>query len=63
MAEVERVKTADSAAKSFAAIRQSLQSVVKSDILPAIEAIDKGKLKDYIWKDGKWFKESEQSTG
>jgi hypothetical protein len=58
MAEVERVKKADSAASSFAAIRRSLASVVTSDILPPIDAIDKGKLDDYIWKDGKWFKES-----
>jgi hypothetical protein len=58
MAEVERVKKADSAASSFAAIRRSLDSVVTSDILPPINAIDKGKLDDYMWKNGKWFKES-----
>jgi hypothetical protein len=58
MAEVERVKKADSAACSFAEIRRSLASVVTGDILPPIEAIDKGKLDDYIWKDGKWIKES-----
>ena len=59
MAEVERVKKADSASQSFAAIRRSLESVVTSDILPPINAIDKGKLDDYMWKNGKWFKESE----
>lgn len=59
MAEVERVKKADSAEKSFAAIRLSLQSLVTSDILPAIEAIDHGKLDKYVWKNGKWVEESE----
>jgi len=59
MAEVERVKKAESAAKSFAAIRRSLDSVVTSDILPPIQAIDLGKLDEYMWKNGKWSKESE----
>jgi hypothetical protein len=63
LAEVERVKKADSAEKSFAAIRQSLQSLVTSDIIPPIEAIDKGKLDKYIWKNGKWVIESKQSEG
>lgn len=61
MAEVERVKRADSAEKSFAAIRRSLQCLVKSDILPPIDAIDKGKLDGYTWKDGKWVEQSEMS--
>jgi hypothetical protein len=54
MAEVERVKKADSAEKSFAAIRGSLQSIVTSDILPPIDAIDKGSLDDYVWMNGEW---------
>lgn len=58
LAEVERVKKADSAEKSFAAIRQSLQSLVTSDILPPIEAIDNGKLDEYEWKNGKWVERS-----
>jgi len=58
MAEVERVKKADSAQKSFAAIRHSLESLVTSDILPPIQAIDKGELNEYIWKDGKWTERS-----
>jgi hypothetical protein len=61
LAKVERVKKADSAAKSFAAIRRSFESVVVSDILPPIQAIDKGQLDEYIWRDGKWVKESQQS--
>ena len=61
LAEVERVKKADSAAKSFAAIRRSFESVVVSDILPPIQAIDKGQLDEYIWRDGKWVTESQQS--
>ena len=60
MAEVERIKKADSAQKSFAAIRRSLQNLVTSDIIPPIEAIDKGKLDGYVWTDGKWVQQSEQ---
>ena len=59
MAEVERVKKADSAAKSFAAIRNSLVSLVVADIEPPIKAIDEGELDDYVWRDGKWVKRSE----
>ena len=61
MAEVERVKKANSAKKSFAAIRRSLESIVTSDILPPIEAIDKGMLDGYRWIDGKWVEVSTQS--
>jgi hypothetical protein len=59
LAEVEQVKKADLAAKSFAAIWNSLQFVVSNDILPAIEGIDQGVLDEYIWKNGKWVKDSE----
>jgi hypothetical protein len=61
LAEVERVKKADSAEKSFAAIRHSLQSLVTSDILPPIQAIDKGELDEYVWRDGKWLNLPKQS--
>jgi hypothetical protein len=60
LAEVERVKKADSAQKSFAAIRHSLQSLVTSDILPPIQAIDKGELDQYVWSDGRWLNRSQQ---
>ena len=63
MAEVERVKKAKSAQKSFAAIRHKLQSIVMSDIVPPINAIDKGELDEYQWVDGKWVKQAEQSEG
>jgi hypothetical protein len=63
MAEVERVKKAESARKSFAAIRHKLQSIVMSDIVPPINAIDKGELDEYQWVDGKWVKQAEQSEG
>ena len=53
---MERVKKADSAAKSFTAVRHSLESLVTSDILPLIQSIDKGELDEYVWKDGKWLK-------
>ena len=63
MAEVERVKKADSAEKSFAAIRLSLQSLVTSDIIPPINAIDKGELDDYIWRNGQWMERAKESDG
>ena len=63
LAEVERVKKADSAARSFTAIRHSLESLVTSDIIPPIQAIDKGEMDDYFLRDGKWMKRSEQSEG
>ena len=63
LAEVERVKKADTAAKSFAAVRHSLESLVTSDILPPIQSIDKGELDEYVWRDGKWLKLSKDSEG
>ena len=63
LAEVERVKRADSAHKSFRAIRLSLESLVESDIIPPIVAIDKGELNEYVWKDGKWEERPERSEG
>ena len=62
LAEVEQVKKADSAQKSFAAIRQSLQSLITADIIPAIDAIDKGELDDYIWKNGEWIVERSKES-
>ena len=56
MAEVERIMKADSASKSFAAIRNSLDSLVTFDILSPIEGIDRGELDEYVWKDGQWSK-------
>jgi len=63
LAEVERVKKANSAEKSFAAIRRSLESLVTSNILPPIQAIDKGEMDEYVWMDGKWLKQSEDLEG
>jgi len=65
LAEVEQVKKADSAAKSFTAVWHSLESLVTSDILPPIQSIDniKGELDEYVWKDGKWLKLSKDSEG
>jgi hypothetical protein len=54
MAEVERLKKADSATKLFAALRQRIDRIVDEDICPPIQSIDKGEFDDYILKDGKW---------
>ena len=62
LAEVEQVKKADSAQKSFAAIQQSLQLLITADIIPAIDAIDKGELDDYIWKNGEWIVEQSKES-
>lgn len=42
MAEVERLKKADSATKAFAEIRKRMDSVAAEDISIAIRAIDRG---------------------
>jgi hypothetical protein len=63
MAELERIKKADSAAKSLADIGNTMNSVVTSSIIPAIKAIDKGDLDDYVLKDGKWMMRGEDSEG
>ena len=63
LAEVEWVKKADSAAKSFAAVRHLLESLITSDILPPIQSIDKGELDEYMWKDRKWLKLLKDSEG
>jgi hypothetical protein len=56
MAETERVKKADSAAKGFSAVRKKIADTINEDILPAIKAIDNGEFDDYILRDGKWMK-------
>ena len=58
LTEVERVKKTDSAAKSFSAIRRSLDSLVTADIIAPVEAIDNGKLDEYVWEHGKWAKQA-----
>jgi hypothetical protein len=55
MAEVERVKKADSAARAFQAIRQRLDSLVREDIIPPINSIDKGEWDGQVCKDGHWM--------
>ena len=54
MAEVERVKKADSAARAFQAIRQRLDSLVREDIIPPINSIDKGEWDGHVCKGGHW---------
>jgi hypothetical protein len=59
MAETERVKKADSAAKAFSALRKQIRDTINEEILPAISAIDKGEFDDYILTDGEWKKKKE----
>ena len=60
MTEVERLKKADAAAQSYAAIRTRMDDLVKEDILPPISAIDRGCFDEYVLKDGKWSKEMDK---
>jgi len=58
MAEVERVKKADSAAKAYSAIRKQIRETITEEILPPLRAIDKGEFDDYILTHGKWEKKA-----
>jgi hypothetical protein len=63
MAEVERIKKADSSAKSFNDIRWSLDHLVSESIITPIKGIDEGELDDYVFRDGKWVMRGEDSEG
>jgi hypothetical protein len=41
MAEIERLKMADSAAKSFAMIKERIDNMIINDIAPLVDQIDK----------------------
>jgi hypothetical protein len=56
MAEVERVKLADSAAKSFTILKQKIDEMVSHELCPVIDAIDRWDLDDFTVKDGYWSK-------
>ena len=63
MAEVERIKKADSSAKSFEEIKMRLDRLVTCHIVPPIKQTDEGELDDYIFRDGKWVMRREDSGG
>lgn len=54
MAEVERVKQADSGSKLFGSVRSRIDDLVTHEIWPPIRSIDRGELDGYEMKDGKW---------
>jgi predicted phosphohydrolase len=54
MAEIERLKMADSAAKSFSALKHRMDKIVSHELYPPISAIDAGEFDNYILKDGHW---------
>jgi hypothetical protein len=56
MSEVERIKKADSATKSFAALGKKMDELVNEEICPPIQALDNGQFDDYIWINGVWKK-------
>ena len=59
MAELERIKKAKSASKSFLAIRERLDHIVMEEIIPLIDSIDKGEWDERLFKDGLWQYEGE----
>jgi hypothetical protein len=59
MAEIERLKMADSAARSFAMIKQRIDNMIENDIAPLVDHIDKWAFDDYVLKDGSWVKKSD----
>ena len=59
VAEVKHIKKADSSAKQFGAVQQSMASMITANILSPILAIDKGQLDGYVFKDGEWCDEAE----
>ena len=61
MAETERVKKADLAAKAFSALRQQIHNIINEEILPAISAIDNGEFDEFTFMDGEWKKKSRGS--
>jgi hypothetical protein len=52
--EVEQLKKADAATKTFSSIRSRIDNLVRKDILPPIRAIDNGEFDEYRSEDGKW---------
>ena len=60
MAEVERLKKADSAAKAFASIRGRMDNIVGQDICPPVRAIDEGKFDNLVLKNGRWHERSRE---
>ena len=61
MAEVERIKKADSSAKCFEEVRRPLDNVVICNIITPIKTVDRGDLDNYVFRDGKWVKREEDS--
>ena len=54
MAELERLKKADSAEHLAAALEDRLERIISEDIAPAISAIDEGRFDSYRLRDGQW---------
>ena len=54
MSELERLKLADSAARSFTMLKEQIDNIVSLEVAPAINAIDQWVFDDYILKDGNW---------
>ena len=54
MAEVERLKKCDTAARSFATVRDRIDYVMESEIYGPIKAIDNGNFDGFKWNNGRW---------
>jgi len=54
MAEVERVKKADAAAKLFGSLHKQTNDIMHQEILLPINSIDRGEFDNYVFRDRKW---------
>lgn len=54
MAELERLKMADSASQSFIMLKNRIDQVVTHELAPIINAVDKWVLDDFVLEDGLW---------
>lgn len=57
MAEIERLKLTDSAAKGLSVLKERIEQTVLQDIAPVIDAVDKWELDNFVFKDGVWKQE------
>jgi len=62
LAEVERLKVADSAAKSMTFVKQRMDKV-SYELYPPIDSIDAGRFDDYVLIGGKWQKKQNEGGG
>lgn len=58
MAEIEHLKMADSALKSYMMLKGRIDHIVSQEIAPNVHSVDKWAYDNYIFKDGAWVEGS-----